>query len=217
MKQVSHSHPAQQARSRASHDRLLNATLDILKTGGLDAATIPRIAAKAGLSPGSVYRRFPDKDALLREALIQFFEKVSVSGQNMANESKWKGRSLAIITHTLVSEMLQSYRKNASLLRAAIRFTEHDSDLSFRRYIQAMQVRTFERMVELYVKRREEIHHPDPAYAARFGLMMASFAARDFILALGAEPEMAALVGYSDKRLERELTRALLGYLQVKP
>src|SRR5580704_3171584 len=66
--------PAHQARSRESLARLLKATIDVLDKDGIEGATIPRIAARAGLSPGTVYRRFPDKDALMREVCIRAFE-----------------------------------------------------------------------------------------------------------------------------------------------
>jgi AcrR family transcriptional regulator len=38
----------------------------VLAKHGLEGATVSRIAAAAGLSPANVYRRFPDKDALMR-------------------------------------------------------------------------------------------------------------------------------------------------------
>jgi hypothetical protein len=47
---------AQQARSRESLGRLLKAAAEILQEEGLEGATIPRIVARAGLSPGAVYR-----------------------------------------------------------------------------------------------------------------------------------------------------------------
>ncbi|MGB7621434.1 MAG: helix-turn-helix domain-containing protein [Terriglobia bacterium] len=49
-----------QTRSRQPLERLSKAALDVLEDRGLDGTTIPRIATKAGLSPGAVYRRFQD-------------------------------------------------------------------------------------------------------------------------------------------------------------
>src|ERR1700689_5385215 len=67
--------PAHQARSRESLARLLKAAAEVLNKDGLERATIPRIAAKAGLSPATIYRRFPDKDALLREVCLRMLEE----------------------------------------------------------------------------------------------------------------------------------------------
>jgi AcrR family transcriptional regulator len=48
--------PARQERSRKTRARLLRAATEVLDQEGLDGATIPRIAARAGLTPGAIYR-----------------------------------------------------------------------------------------------------------------------------------------------------------------
>src|SRR5260221_3016165 len=65
-----------QARSRLTVHRLLSAAEALLAHGGLDAATVPAIASAAGVSVGVVYRRFPDKDNLLRAVYDRFFERI---------------------------------------------------------------------------------------------------------------------------------------------
>src|SRR2546430_13648548 len=64
-----------QARSRLTVHRLVSATEALLAQGGLEAATVPAIASLAGVSVGVVYRRFPDKDNLLRAVYDRFFER----------------------------------------------------------------------------------------------------------------------------------------------
>src|SRR5438270_12921478 len=65
----------QQARSRESTRKLLKAAAEVLGQHGLEGATIPRIAQHAGLTPGAIYRRFPDKDALLETVIIGILER----------------------------------------------------------------------------------------------------------------------------------------------
>jgi AcrR family transcriptional regulator len=60
----------QQARSRESLRKLLKAAAEVLGQHGVEGTTIPRIAQHAGLTPGAVYRRFPDKDALLETVIL---------------------------------------------------------------------------------------------------------------------------------------------------
>src|ERR1700758_2683310 len=60
-----------QARSRATADRLLEATFALLSESGLEGAVIPRIAERAGVSAANIYRRFADKDALVRATILQ--------------------------------------------------------------------------------------------------------------------------------------------------
>lgn len=56
---------AAQARSRATVDALVEATARILVKDGFDKASTNRIAAKAGVSVGSLYQYFPSKEALV--------------------------------------------------------------------------------------------------------------------------------------------------------
>jgi AcrR family transcriptional regulator len=56
---------ASQARSRALVDALIEATTRILVKDGFDQASTNRIAAKAGVSVGSLYQYFPSKEALV--------------------------------------------------------------------------------------------------------------------------------------------------------
>src|SRR5215470_5942563 len=71
--------PAQQQRSQATTDLLLEAAEELLREGGADAATLRAIANRAVVSLGIVYRRFPDKDAVLRAVYTRFFERVAAA------------------------------------------------------------------------------------------------------------------------------------------
>lgn len=54
-----------QARSKATVDAILSAAAQVLKRKGYAAATTDRIAERAGVSVGSLYQYFPNKDAIL--------------------------------------------------------------------------------------------------------------------------------------------------------
>jgi AcrR family transcriptional regulator len=56
---------ASQERSRATVDALIEATARILVREGFDKASTNRIAARAGVSVGSLYQYFPSKEALV--------------------------------------------------------------------------------------------------------------------------------------------------------
>ena len=73
--------PVRQQRSRETLDRLLDAAEAVLAEEGLEAATVPRIADRAGMSVGAVYRRFPDKDAVLRAVYGRFFACLAAQQQ----------------------------------------------------------------------------------------------------------------------------------------
>jgi AcrR family transcriptional regulator len=54
-----------QARSKATVDAILAAAAQVLKRKGYAATTTDRIAERAGVSVGSLYQYFPNKDAIL--------------------------------------------------------------------------------------------------------------------------------------------------------
>ena len=55
----------QQRRSRVTIDSLFEATIQVLLANGLDRITTIQIADRAGVSVGSLYQYFPNKNALL--------------------------------------------------------------------------------------------------------------------------------------------------------
>jgi AcrR family transcriptional regulator len=65
--------PAQQARSRRSQAALLTSAMALMAERDFDEITIPEIATGAGLSIGTFYRRFTDKEEFL-DALFERFE-----------------------------------------------------------------------------------------------------------------------------------------------
>jgi len=56
-----------QARARATVDAILEAAFQILETDGLTLLTTTRIADRAGVSIGTLYQYFPDREAILLE------------------------------------------------------------------------------------------------------------------------------------------------------
>jgi AcrR family transcriptional regulator len=65
----------QQARSRATVTIILDATIRILDREGADAATTTRVAEVAGISIGSLYQYFSDRDAILDALQDREFER----------------------------------------------------------------------------------------------------------------------------------------------
>ena len=65
-----------QARSTASVDAIVKATVQVLLGVGKERLTTTRVAARAGVSVGTLYQYFPNKSALLRAALKLHVEEV---------------------------------------------------------------------------------------------------------------------------------------------
>ena len=67
-----------QKRSREMVSRLLDATAATIAERGLDGTTTNHIAEQAGVSIGSLYQYFPDKEALVEALLTRMGEQAGL-------------------------------------------------------------------------------------------------------------------------------------------
>ena len=66
-----------QARSRATVDAILDATAQVLVREGYDKTSTNRVAERAGVSVGSVYQYFPNKEALVGELVDRYSRDIT--------------------------------------------------------------------------------------------------------------------------------------------
>lgn len=65
-----------QERSRATVERIVDAGRTVLLERGIDGLTTNHVAAAAGISPGSLYQYFPDKEAVLDEVVTRYADEL---------------------------------------------------------------------------------------------------------------------------------------------
>jgi AcrR family transcriptional regulator len=71
--------------------RILQAAREVFADRGLDAS-LDQIAAHAGVGVGTVYRRFPDKDALIDALFEERIDEVAAAGQRaLSAPDPWEG------------------------------------------------------------------------------------------------------------------------------
>ncbi|CAB4908686.1 unannotated protein [freshwater metagenome] len=106
----------QQERSRQTVERIVAAAARVLEREGDRAATTNRIAAEAGVSPGSLYQYFADRDDLLlavtERVVAEFEARVVPALRQAAREDVVAG----IVT--VVGATLDAMEDRAPLLRA---------------------------------------------------------------------------------------------------
>lgn len=208
--------PAHQARSRQSLARLLKATMEILDEDGLEGATIPRIAARAKLSPGAVYRRFPDKDAMMREVCIRVYESSYLQTKERLAPERWEEKSLQEIARALIDLSLHGHRVHRGLIRALSLFILQHPDAAFVRKCEDLQGKAFQEVTNLLLSRRHEIRHPHPEDAVRFAMLIMPMIA-DGILVLPRHPDdYSRLLPDIEAKLQRELPRMFLRFLGIE-
>src|SRR5262245_43978178 len=162
----------QQERSRESLRNLLKAAAEVLGQHGVEGATIPRIAQHAGLTPGAVYRRFHDKEALLENTVLGILERQEERMKTGLTPEKVAQIPLQVFAEQVIGSMVISYRANAGLLRAMRTFVRGREHTPFWKKACKYEIRTYERIVGLFMAHREQVHHPDPPLAISMGLMM---------------------------------------------
>ncbi len=207
--------PAQQARSRATLERLLHATEETLDAYGLDGATIPRIAKRAKLSPAAIYRRFPDKDALLRYICLRFFEEKIANFADAEVAPVPHGVTLEMLARKTVGALFCAYTARRGLMRALLQFTYEHPDLRFREKMKDAQAKTFGAMTAMFLRFRKDIHHPDPELAIRLGLLTVAVTLRETLL-VAYDDRWSKIVKVSDQQLQDQLARMLLSYLTAR-
>lgn len=206
-------HPPRQARSRETLTRLLDATEAVLREGGLEAATVPAIAKRAGLSVGAVYRRFPDKDALLRAVHERTFVRVRELNESRMDPGIFAGATLEQWVGGMIRGIVYVYRQDRRLMQAMLEYSETHSDAGFRARAAETNQAALASFAELVKSKAAEVRHPRPETAARFALVTLGLLMRGLILADHTAPGLE--LG-DDVKLEDELTRLVLGYLGVE-
>jgi AcrR family transcriptional regulator len=170
-----------QDRSRATVERLLNATIGILDQSGLEGAHIPHIAKAAGMAPGNVYRRFVDKNALLRAAFLHALTQNEASQRSLF-ESQLRGASLAVSARKLANLLFEQYQQHPHFLRALSRFIDADSDQAFVREARTRIGANVALMVEVLLAHRDEIRQAQPEPALRFAVLNMGCSIEVFVL-----------------------------------
>ncbi|MEK6467403.1 TetR/AcrR family transcriptional regulator [Pseudonocardia alni] len=112
-----------QERSRAMVERIVAAGRDVLVTRGYDGASTNRIAAAAGVSPGSLYQYFPDKDAVLTEVLDRYLDAMEARVSRAFLDSiaaAGPGAGTAPAVRATLEALLDTFGEEPDLLRVIV-------------------------------------------------------------------------------------------------
>ncbi|WP_293483916.1 TetR/AcrR family transcriptional regulator [Phenylobacterium sp.] len=110
--------PANQARSREAQARLLKAGEEVFARKGYDEAHVGDIAAAAGCSIGSFYRRFRDKEALFRALHLQFAHRIERNMERFLSRPERAGQPVYEVLEVLVRNTAQVIERHPGFFRA---------------------------------------------------------------------------------------------------
>lgn len=203
--------PAQQARSLATHQRILDSAEELIAEKGFADVPVSEIARRAGFSVGAFYSRFRDKEALLHCLEDRLIEEARATADLALDPERWRGASIAEIAEELIAFMVQIHRERIGVLREIQGRIYAEPDVGVRTGQTVAYI--CERLHALLLSRASEIAHPQPALGAKFAGRLIFGLLKETILFGGPG---AYGVPSSDERLAQEITRAFLGYLGVR-
>ncbi|MBN9759089.1 TetR/AcrR family transcriptional regulator [Pseudonocardia sp. Ae707_Ps2] len=104
-------------------ERIVAAGREVLVTRGYDGASTNRIAAVAGVSPGSLYQYFPDKDAVLTEVLDRYLDAMEARVSRAFLDSvatAGPGAGTAAAVRATLDALLDTFGEEPDLLRVIV-------------------------------------------------------------------------------------------------
>ncbi|MGI4829132.1 MAG: TetR/AcrR family transcriptional regulator [Janthinobacterium lividum] len=172
-----------QARSTASVAAILEATVQVLLKDGKAKLTTTRIAARAGVSVGTLYQYFPNKSSLLQALLKEHLDSVALA-MEVACEAA-RDAPLATMAETITSAFVKAKFHN---IDASITLYAVSDDVEGKRIARDMHARATKAMTALLRTARETVTEPD----------------------LVAATLLSAMAGVSRAMLERGVTRGTM-------
>ena len=141
-----------QARSTASVEAILEATLQVLLDVGKERLTTTKVALRAGVSVGTLYQYFPNKSALLQAALKRHLTAVSDEVVSVCRNQT--GQPLAQMATALITAFLDAKMRN---VKTSVSLYSVSSDLDGARIVQQMGVRFNKAVAEMLETAQEQL------------------------------------------------------------
>jgi AcrR family transcriptional regulator len=105
-----------QARSVYTVEAIFEATIRVLVQLGMNQLTTTKVAAKAGVSVGTLYQYFPNKTTLLSAALEKHLDEVVTAVELACTAAK--GKPVKVMAASVVDAFVAAKFKNANASKA---------------------------------------------------------------------------------------------------
>jgi AcrR family transcriptional regulator len=141
-----------QARSAASVDAILEATIQVLLGVGKERLTTTRVALRAGVSVGTLYQYFPNKSALLQAALKRHLAEITEAVELVCTQQE--GGTLRQMVTALITTFLGAKIRDA---KTSVALYSVSSDVDGARIARQMGTRFNKAIVRMLVSAREPL------------------------------------------------------------
>ena len=187
-----------QRRSRETVAVILEAAARVLEKDGLTGFNTNAVAERAGVSIGSIYQYFPNKDALTLALIAKFEQEMLETVRKAAEEAR--GRGLRTALNLWVRALLEAHGQRAELNRLLEaeegRLRRNPADHQSKRALLKI-------LRSLLVENR-----------AGLSLAIRSSVVEDLITIARAMSDAALLGGTPRVAAQRRIFRAVWGYLR---
>ncbi|HLU68749.1 MAG TPA: TetR/AcrR family transcriptional regulator [Kofleriaceae bacterium] len=189
-----------QARARETVEAILAAATQLLERGGYGKLTTNRIAERAGVSIGSLYEYFPNKDAVVIAIMERCLDEQFAAFASVMHEVQ--GARLEEAVRRSIEVVVASKRERPQLIRALATTAPPGPR---QRFLRRWNQRACEMVLSLLGGRDDLAGHPDLELTV-FIVVNAVYGVMDAVI--DERPELL-----EDDRLIEELTSLALGYL----
>jgi AcrR family transcriptional regulator len=146
-----------QGRSLATVEVLLQTTAQILMSHGYEKATTNEIARRAGVSIGSLYQYFPNKEALLEALVAQHFQERRAAFEEATADVH--PETMPERVRQVIHGIIEAHKVNPQLQRALHTYTDLTQVDAFERHLEALVARSLR-------GNEEAVRRPNPELAA---------------------------------------------------
>src|SRR5438105_5984703 len=141
-----------QARSAASVDAMLEATIQVLLQVGKERLTTTKVALRGGVSVGTLYQYFPNKSALLKAALKRHMDEVTEAIERVYHAQR--GHSLEQMATALMTAFLEAKMRDA---KTSVALYAVSSDIDGEKIVREMGIKSNKAVIGMLKTAREQL------------------------------------------------------------
>lgn len=157
---------AQQNRSKQTQAGLLDAVEAELETSTVDALNVGDIAERAGVSVGSVYFHFKNKQALIHAMVDRLVDEWIVTTDDATSPERWAGASFLDVLRGFAEYSLLRTRETEGVTRARLQLALEDPEIAAQEEKAAAYM--VDRVFDLLWARRSELGRQNPAQGINY-------------------------------------------------
>ncbi len=191
-----------QSRSAATFEAIIEAGARILREGGYEALTTNRVADLAGVSVGSLYQYFPNKEAILVEMVCRHLTDLGAGIATIA--SRADELTLEELVTALIADNARAHLVDPALHKVLFEEAPRLGAMDWRDVFAEGAIAT---VIGLLERHRADIVADDLPLAAE--IVAASVEAIMHGAAMRGDPRLA------NGAIARETTRLVLAYLKT--